>query len=119
MKMEYVLSETDREKIEKYQKQIEEIKQSYIDEYEKYPFLWHELDKQIRNDGGIQVLEKCIENTYSMSVGKYIITVESEEDKERLKEILESLNWRMGDEANQKENSSEVFQRGMDWKQKL
>lgn len=89
MKMEYVLSETDRWKIEKCQKQIEKIKQSYIDEYEKYPFRWHELDKQIRNDGGIQALEKCIENIYAMSVGKYIITAESEEDKEKLRELME------------------------------
>lgn len=35
MKVEYVLPERERKEIEKCQKHIEEIKQYYIDEYEK------------------------------------------------------------------------------------
>lgn len=94
MKVEYVLPERERKEIEKCQKHIEEIKQSYIDEYEKHPFQWQELDKQIRNDLGIQALEKSIEKIYVTSVGKYIITAESEEDKERLRRLAESQGWR-------------------------
>lgn len=90
MKIEYVLPKRDRERIAEYEKQIEEIKQSYIHTYEKQPFRCHELDRQTRNDRRIQVLQKCITNIYMMSVGKYIITAESEEDRERIRELLES-----------------------------
>lgn len=116
MKVEYVLPQRDKERIAEYEKRIEEISQSYIDAYEKQPFRWRDLEKRIRNNTGIQTLEKCIENIYEMSVGKYIITAENEEDKERLRELSENLNWRHEHEANQKEGSSEIFQRGMDWK---
>lgn len=104
MKVEYVLPERERKEIEKLQKHIEEIEQSYIDEYEKHPFRWHELDKLIRNDGGIQALEKCIANIYTMSVGKYIITAENEEDKERIRELLESQ--KSGGVANERNSEA-------------
>lgn len=90
MKIEYVLSETDREKIEKYQKQIEEIRQSYIDDYLKNPFQSPDLVTRFRRDSRVQTLEKAIAHITMLSVGKYVVTVESEEDKERLREILES-----------------------------
>lgn len=93
MKMEYVLPKMDEERITECKKQIEEIKQSYIDAYEKQPFRWRELEKQIRNDTRIQALEECIVNIYNMSAGKYIVTAESEEDKERLRRLAESQGW--------------------------
>lgn len=94
MKIEYVLPKEDKERIDKYKKRIEEIKQSYIDAYKKQPFLWHDLHEQIRNDTGIQILEKYIASIYAMSVGKYIVTAESEEDKERLRRLAESQGWK-------------------------
>lgn len=109
MKIECVLPKRDKERIAEYEKKIEEIKQSYIDAYEKQPFQWHELDRQIRNDMGIQALEKCIANIYMMSVGKYIITAESEEDRERIKELLESQ--KSGGVAN--ERNSKAIQRSI------
>lgn len=109
MKVEYVLPEMERKEIEKCQKQIEEIKQSYIDKYEKRPSRWRELDKLIRNDCGIQALEKCIANIYTMSVGKYIITAENEEDRERIRELLESQ--KSGGVAN--ERNSKAIQRSV------
>lgn len=96
MKMEYVLSKMDEERMAECKKQIEEIKQSYIDAYEKQPFRWRELEKQIRNDTRIQALEECIVNIYNMSAGKYIVTAESEEDKERLRRLAESQGWKNG-----------------------
>lgn len=90
MKMEYVLLETDREKIEKYQKQIEEIRQSYIDDDLKNPFQSPDLETRFRRDSRVQTLEKAIAHIIMLSVGKYVVTAESEEDKERLRDILES-----------------------------
>lgn len=87
MKMEYVLPKMDEERIAECKKQIEEIKQSYIDAYEKQPFLWYDLHEQIRNDTGIQILEKYIANIYAMSVGKYIVAAESEEDREKIEKL--------------------------------
>lgn len=96
MKIEYVLPKMNEEKIAECKKQIEEIKQSYIDAYEKQPFRWRELEKQFMNDKRIQILEKYIANIYAMSVGKYIVTAESEEDKERLRRLAESQGWENG-----------------------
>lgn len=90
MKIEYVLPERERKEIEKYQKWIEEIKQSYIDECLRYPFRRFELEKKFRNDRRVQTFEKAIARIAMLSVGKYVVTAESEEDKERLREILES-----------------------------
>lgn len=87
MKMEYVLPKMDEERIAECKKQIEEIKQSYIDAYEKQPFRWRELEKQIRNDTRIQALEECIVNIYNMSVGKYIVTAESKKDREKIEKL--------------------------------
>lgn len=87
MKIEYVLPKRDKERIDELKKRIEEIKQSYIDTYEKQPFLWHDLHEQIRNDTGIQILEKYIASIYAMSVGKYIVTAESEEDREKIEKL--------------------------------
>lgn len=96
MKIEYVLPKEDKERIDKYKKRIEEIKQSYIDSYEKQPFRRCELEKQFMNDKRVQILEKYIANIYAMSVGKYIVTAESEEDKERLRRLAESQGWENG-----------------------
>lgn len=83
----------DEERIAECKKQIEEIKQSYIDAYEKQPFRWNDLHEQIRKDTGIQILEKYIAKIYAMSVGKYIVAAESEEDEERLRRLAESQGW--------------------------
>ena len=64
MKTEYVLPKEDGEQIEKFQKQIEEIKQSYIDEYLRFPFKRDILEKRFRNDRRIQDLEKAIARIY-------------------------------------------------------
>lgn len=100
MKIEYVLPKEDKEIIDKCKEQIEGIKQLYIDAYEKQPFRWHDLHKQIMNDTGIRILEKYIAHIYATSVGKYIVTAESEEDKERLKRLAESQGWRLEDNGN-------------------
>lgn len=95
MKMEYVLSQSDREQIEKYQKQIDEIKQEYIDEYLSRPFQDPNLEKRFRNDSRIQILEKAIVRIYTLSVGSYVITTETEEELKTLKD-----NWKLGERTN-------------------
>lgn len=95
MKIEYVLPQSDREQIEKFQKQIEEIKQSYIDEYFRFPFKRDILEKQFRNDCRIKSLEKEITRIYTLSVEKYVITVETEEELKFLKD-----NWELGEITN-------------------
>lgn len=95
MKMEYVLPQGDKEQIEKYQKQIDEIKQEYIDEYQRYPFKSTNIEKRFRNDIRIQTLEKAIVRIYTLSVGNYIITAETEEELRELKE-----NWKLGERTN-------------------
>lgn len=91
MKTEYVLPQKDREQIEKYQKQIGEIKQEYIDEYLSRPFQDFNLEKRFRSDKRVQILEKAIANIYTMSVGSYVITTETEDELEHLKERLQQL----------------------------
>lgn len=91
MKTEYVLPQRDREQIEKLQKQIEEIKQSYIDEYLRFPFKRDILEKQFRNDCRIKNLEKEITRIYTLSVGSYVITTETEDELGNLKERLQQL----------------------------
>lgn len=91
MKTEYVLPQRDREQIEKYQHQIEEIKQYYIDEYLSHPFQDFNLEKRFRNDRRIQDLEKAIVNIYIMSVGTYIFTAETEDELKHLKERVQQL----------------------------
>lgn len=91
MKMEYVLSQRDREQIEKYQSHIEEIKQSYIDEYLRFSFKRDILEKRFRNDRRIQDLEKAIARIYTLSVGSYVITTETEDELKHLKERLQQL----------------------------
>lgn len=91
MKMEYVLLQRDKEQIERYQRWIEEIKKSYIDEYLKCPFKRFSLEKQFGNDRRIQDLKKAIANIYAMSVGAYIFTAETEDELRDLKERLQQL----------------------------
>lgn len=91
MKVAYVLPQSDREQIEKLQKQIEEIKQSYMEEYLRFPFKRDSLEKRFRGDRRIQVLEKAIANIYIMSVGSYAITTETEDELRDLKERLQQL----------------------------
>lgn len=95
MKIEYVLPQGDKEQIEKYQKQIDEIKQEYIDEYQRYPFKAKNIEKRFRNDSRIQTLEKAIARIYTLSVGNYVITAETEEELRELKE-----NWKLGERTN-------------------
>ena len=95
MKMEYVLPQSDREQIEKYQRQIDEIKQEYIDEYLSCPFQDHNLEKRFRNDSRIQTLEKAIVRIYTLSVGSYVIATETEEELKTLKD-----NWKLGERTN-------------------
>lgn len=95
MKIEYVLPESNREQIEKYQKQIDEIKQEYMDEYQRYPFKAQNIEKWFRNDIRIQTLEKAIVRIYTLSVGNYVITAETEEELRKLKE-----NWKLGERTN-------------------
>lgn len=87
MKIEYVLPKRDKEKIDECKKRIEEIRQLYIDAYEKQPFRRRELEKQFMNDKRVQALEKYIVKIYTMSVGKYIVTAESEEDREKIEKL--------------------------------
>ena len=91
MKMEHVLPQGDKEQIEKYQKQIEEIKQKYIDEYQRYPFKAQNIEKWFRNGIRIKTLEKAIARIYTLSVGSYIITAETEEELRELKERLQQM----------------------------
>lgn len=95
MKIKYVLPQSDREQIEKFRKQIEEIKQSYIDEYLRFPFKRNVLEKRFRGDRRIQDLEKTIARIYTLSVGSYVITAETEEELRELKE-----NWKLGERTN-------------------
>lgn len=95
MKTEYVLPKRDREQIEKYQKQIEEIKQSYTDECLSRPFQDLDLEKRFRSDSRVKILEKAIANIYIMSVGTYVITAETEEELKELKK-----NWKLGEKTD-------------------
>lgn len=95
MKMEYVLPQGDKEQIEKYQKQIDEIKQEYIDEYQRYPFKAKNIENRFRNDSRIQTLEKAIVRIYTLSIGNYIITAETEQELKALKD-----NWKLGERTN-------------------
>lgn len=91
MKTEYVLPQGDREQIEKLQKQIEEIKQEYIGEYQRRPFKAQNIENRFRNDSRIQTLEKAIARIYILSVGSYVITTETEDELRDLKERLQQL----------------------------
>lgn len=90
MKMEYVLPKRDKERIAEFQKRIDEIRQSYVDEWLSHPFHDPDYETRFRNDSRVQILEKYIAHIYAVSVGKYIITAESEEDKEILRRLAES-----------------------------
>lgn len=92
MKIEHILPQSDRERIERCQKQIDEIKQEYIDEYLSHSFQDPNSEKQFRNDYRIQTLEKAIAIIYTLSVGSYVITAETEEELRELKERLQQLS---------------------------
>lgn len=95
MKMEYVIPQRDREQIGRYQKQIDEIKREYMDEYLSRPFQAPNLEKRFRSDSRIQALEKAVAEIYTLSVGSYVITAETEEELKTLKD-----NWKLGERTN-------------------
>lgn len=41
----------------------------------------------------MQTFEKAIARIAMLSVGKYVVTAESEEDKERLRRLAETMGW--------------------------
>ena len=92
MKIEYVLTETVKEEIEKYQKQIEEIEKTYIEDYLKNPFQSPDFETRFRRDSRVQTLEKTIEKLYALSVGECIITAENEEDKEKIEKLKNEID---------------------------
>lgn len=95
MKIETIIPERDREKIEEYQEKIKERMESYFDDIDidsAPAFSICETTKAIRmmeNDSVIKLYEKCIEHVYTYMVPQTILIAESEEDKKILEGLIE------------------------------
>lgn len=89
MKIETVIPERDREKIEEYQEKIQERMESYFDDIDGAVLIPEQakIIQKMKNDSAIKLYEKCIEHVYTYMVLQTILIAESEEDKK----ILEGL----------------------------
>lgn len=90
MKIETIIPERDRKKIEEYQEKIQERMEPYFDDIDS-AFSIREMAETIRmmeNDSVIKLYEKCIEHVYTYMVPQTILIAESEEDKKILEEII-------------------------------
>lgn len=89
MRIETVIPESDRKKIEKYQEKIQERMESYFDDIDSSVLIPEQtkIIQNMGNDLAIKLYEKCIEDVYTYMVPQTILIAENEEDKK----ILEGL----------------------------
>lgn len=94
MRVETVITEQDRKRIEEYQEKIKKRMESYFDDIDidsASVFLIREMTKAIRmieHDLAIKLYEKCIENIYTYSVPQTILIAENEREREILKGLI-------------------------------
>lgn len=92
MKIQTMLSEQDRKKIEEYQEKIQERMESYFDDIDSASaFSIREMTEAIRrmnNDPIIKLYEKIIEDIYTYSIPRMIIISESKEDAKILERLI-------------------------------
>lgn len=85
MKVEYVIPEKEKQKIEDLQRKISDVEMIYVKKIEKFPLMEKKIRKDLLEDKNIEILRNVIEDIYMKSTTKILIEVESEEEMERLK----------------------------------
>lgn len=93
MKIETVIPEQDKKRIEKYQRKIQEIKDSHIADTELLcSYSLHGIIKfqyKMKEDPLIKMYEKMIEDIYTYAVPQTRLIAENDEDKKILKGLLD------------------------------
>lgn len=92
MRIQTILPDQNRKKIEEYQEKIQERMESYFDDiYSASAFSIHEMTKaihRIEHDSLIKLYEKIIEDIYTYSIPRMIVISESKEDTKILERLI-------------------------------
>lgn len=88
MKVETIIPEHDRKRIEEYQSKIQEIKDSHIADTELLCFYslrgMIKFRHKMKEDPLIKIYEKMIEYIHERTVPQMILIAENDEDKKKL-----------------------------------
>lgn len=93
MKVETIIPEQDKKRIEEYQEKIKEIVESYFDDKGvisvSYIFKLPQIVHMVKNDPLIKMYEKMIEDIYTYAIPQTFLITENDEDKKILKGLLD------------------------------